>query len=179
MRNGVKLFEMASGMCVNWDKSMIMKLGVDFDLLENDQIQTLPRGQMTRVLGVMMGHKEDNTSGWVKLYDKINTVLNKTVRSVGCQIGDTLTMNSVGVGSCIFINAFQVIESESIAKVESMFTKFIRDDCVIISAAKRHASRADGQVVPLLKLSNIITTIHAKWIYKILCVKEQPAYTRL
>ena len=36
LRRGIALFERASGMNVNWDKSLIIKLGIDFPLLDND-----------------------------------------------------------------------------------------------------------------------------------------------
>ena len=96
-------------MNVNWDKSLIIKLGIDFPLLENDTIEILPHGQKTRVFGVMMGHEEDITEGWIKLYDKLkNTVCNK-VRSVNSQIGDTLTMNTVAVSSANYVASFQIM----------------------------------------------------------------------
>ena len=70
LRNGIHLFERASGMNVNWDKSIIIKLGTDFPLLDNDAIKVLPHGQKTRVLGVMMGHEEDTHNTWVTLHSK-------------------------------------------------------------------------------------------------------------
>ena len=33
--------------------------------------------------------------------------------------------------------------------------------------AKRHSSTKDGQIIPLLKLHDIITTIRAKWIVQL------------
>ena len=39
LRNAVNQFESASGMVVNWDKSIIMMLGNTFELYENDQIK--------------------------------------------------------------------------------------------------------------------------------------------
>ena len=58
-------------MVVNWVKSIIMRLANEFDLLQNDQIKVLLRGQQTRVLGIMMGHSLDINNAYNKLHDKI------------------------------------------------------------------------------------------------------------
>ena len=71
MRRAIAEFESASGMSVNWDKTIIMYLRAPFTLDPGDPIKVLQRGQKTRVLGVMMGHLPDKNTASIKLWENI------------------------------------------------------------------------------------------------------------
>ena len=114
-----------------------------------------------------MGHKEDTQGAWIKLHDSLkNTVCNK-IKSVNSQIGDTLTMNTVAISSANFVASFQAIPPARVLKLETLINKFIRNNSSLISLAKRCSSPKDGQIIPLLRLQDVITTIRAKWILQL------------
>ena len=46
-----------------------------------------------------MGHSLDINNAYNKLHDKIKGALNSNIRSLGCEIRDTLTVNSVAIGT--------------------------------------------------------------------------------
>ena len=75
LRRGANNFELASGMKVNWIKSIMMFLGNEFELLDNDQIKVLPIGEKIRVLGIMMSHKIDPNMAYNKLNNKVRAAL--------------------------------------------------------------------------------------------------------
>ena len=57
------IFEQASGMVLNWDKSFILWLGswqtLPLQLPQTDQVQVAPPGNKLRVLGIKLGHYQD------------------------------------------------------------------------------------------------------------------------
>ena len=179
LRIGVKNFELASGMQVNWTKSIMMFWGNEFDLLENDQIKVLANGEQVRVLGIMMGHKIDPNVAYNKLNTKVRSALSNKTRSVDCVILDTVTVNAVAIGSCVFNLSFQSIKREQMKKLEVLFNCFIRKDCYMLSEQKRLSSVKDGQIVSKISLPDLNTTLKAKWMYKILCSDKWEAYAYL
>lgn len=49
----------------------------------------------------------------------LQNVINTKLRSTQSEIGDTLTMNSIGVGSCVYIASYKDIKASSIKKFNS------------------------------------------------------------
>ena len=182
-KSALTIFQQASGMRINWDKSILMWLGnfvnSPFALPNNDSIKILQVGQATRVLGVMMGHHVNRDIAWHKLKTKVQSLTSSTLVKSGDDLSNTITANSILIGSCIFIANFSYVSEEKLLNVQKWIEFFIRGKAYTMNKEKRRASSKDGAVVTLLHLPDIVTTLVAKWIFKILNCDSPPPYARI
>ena len=176
MRRAIAEFESASGMSVNWDKTIIMYLRAPFTLDPGDPIKVLQRGQKTRVLGVMMGHLPDKNTASIKLWENIKTKFNSKLRSTHNEIKDTITTNSAIIGTAIFPASFQMIMPKYITMMQTLINKFIRGTNYLISEDKRVSSKSNGAIVTEIKLQPMLTSVSAKWIATILTTNKWPTW---
>ena len=180
IRTALETFCQASGMRINWDKSHLMWLGEyrtnPFNLPHGDQIQIIRENQKIRVLGIHLGHTQALNSGWVRLKDKMTNVLNNKLLKVHNEIGDTITINAVLLGSAVFNAQYEAISRSNYATIEKWAKFFIRKRNSITQDAKRYQSRHHGNPVPLIKLLDLVDTLMARWTHRILSPGPQPAY---
>ena len=180
IKEALDTFCKASGMRINWEKSTLMWLGEyrnhPFALPAGDQIQILRENQQLRVLGIHLGHTQTINSGWVRLKDKMNNVLNNNLLKVGNEIGDTITINAVLIGSAVFNAQYEAISRSNYATIERWAKFFIRKRNSLTQDAKRYQSRHHGNPVPLIKLLDLVDTLMARWTSRILTPGPRPAY---
>ena len=105
-KSALTIFEQASGMVLNWDKSFILWLGswqtLPPQLPQADQVQVVPPGDKLRVLGLKLGHYQDKHEAWHALGSSIKQTLN-LLNKVPDDQGNTLTANSIVIGKTVFI----------------------------------------------------------------------------
>ena len=65
-----------------------------------------------------------------------------------------------------------------VKELETWMKKFIRGSSYIVSDAKRYASKADGNLVPLQSLDHLTATLTAKWCYSFLVNGHLKKYAR-
>jgi hypothetical protein len=180
IKAALKVFCDASGMRINWSKSILMRLGNfranPFPIPAGDQISILQEGQLVRVLGVHLGHTQNRNNGWVRLKDRMRNVLNNMLLKVGNEIGDTITINAVLIGSCVFTAQYEAITKSNYEKIEKWATFFIRKRNYMTRDAMRYQSRHHGTPVPLIKLTDLVDTLLARWTHRILSCPSPPTY---
>jgi len=165
------IFEQASGMVLNWDKSFILWLGswqtLPPQLPPADQVQVVPPGDKLRVLGLKLGHYQDKHEAWHALGSSIKQTLN-LLNKVPDDQGNTLTANSIVIGKTVFIVSHLFTPHVHVKELDTWMKKFIRGSSYIVSDTKRYASKADGNLVPLQSLDHLTTTLTAKSCYSFL-----------
>ena len=179
-KQATDVFQQASGMIINWDKSILMWLGEfrtsPLILPPGDQITIMRENEKIRVLGVYLGHTQSKNGGWVRLRTAIDKALKNKLLDVGNEIGNTITVNAVLIGSCVFTTQFQTISKSGIETIEKWIKFFIRKNNYITQDAKRYQAKSNGNPSPLLKLSDLIDSLVAKWTYRILATPTIPTY---
>ena len=111
-QNAIDIFCDASGMSMNWDKSLALWLGSNITNPPKQPPDTVPNGLSflqdtipTRILGARMGTNIASASLWNYLEPKIQSLLESKLNHSGDELGDTLIANSIITGSIIY-NAF-------------------------------------------------------------------------
>ena len=182
-KEALKLFEHASGMRINWEKSFIIWLGPFSHqpppLEPTDKIKQLNLNYTLRVLGVDLGHVQDQHQGWRKLKDTLYRTINSGMNKCGNQIGDTISINAMIGGACIHIANFLTLLQKERGRIQTWMGAFVRESCYMMSNRKRSSSEKHGTLVTLVNMDHNITTLIAKWAFKILSNTTQPTYNSM
>ena len=170
----------ASGMRVNWDKSLVMWLGSNITnpprILPINAPQELTIMQHRvpyRVLGARMGTDLPRDSLWQYLKPKLDQMLESKLNHSGDEQGDTLIANSIIIGSMIFNARLQYISRTDIATASRGCTLFIRAKNYLLTDQQRFASTNHGNLCPLINVNRLIPTLVASWSFRLI-IQGQP-----
>ena len=120
------------------------------------------------MLGVDLGHVQDQHQGWLKLKDQLYRTINSGMNKCGNQIGDTISINAMIGGACVYIANFLTILPKDRERIQSWMGSFVRESCYMMSNRKRLSTKKHGTLVTLANIDHNITSLIAKWAFKIL-----------
>ena len=116
-QNAIDIFCDASGMSMNWDKSLALWLGSNITNPPREPPNTIPNGLTflqdtipTRILGAGMGTNIASESLWNYLEPKTQYLLESKLNHSGDELGDTSIANSIITGSIIYNAEITVFE---------------------------------------------------------------------
>ena len=104
-QNAIDVFCDASGMTMNWDKSLALWLGSNITNPPKEPPNTIPNGLsfipdkiLTRILGARMGTNIASDSLWNYREPKIQSLLESKLNHSGDELRDTLIAKSIITG---------------------------------------------------------------------------------
>ena len=170
-QNAIIKFCLASGMEINWLKSMFLNLG-NWNRIPPylppqlpPQLQLIPDGQETRVLGVYMGTNSPIQSATLRMQAKLHKTLTSKIRKCGNQIGDTLTVNSLLLSQTIFNTRVEFVSKKAHTTANKLGRQFIRGTNYLMTTDQRHAAKEHGTLTPLINQEHLATTLQATWFF--------------
>ena len=185
-QNVIIKFCLASGMEINWLKSMFLNLG-NWNRIPPylppqlpPQLQLIPDGQETRVLGVYMGTNSPIQSATLRMQAKLHKTLTSKIRKCGNQIGDTLTVNSLLLSQTIFNTRVEFVSKKAHTTANKLGRQFIRGTNYLMTTDQRHAAKEHGTLTPLINQEHLATTLQATWFFQILThtnPKDRPIFS--
>ena len=128
--HAISIFCDASGMMMNWDKSLALWLGANITTPPKIPPASVPTGLTflrdgltTRMLGARVGTNTDKNTLWNYLQPKLSALLNSKLNKSGDELGNTLIANCIITGSIIFNARLQYLSTKHIRMV-SMWSTF-------------------------------------------------------
>ena len=164
-------FLAASGMQINYGKSMFMWLGDHIRRppdLANDPVCVLTPNATTRVLGIDMGKAQNPRQAWDKAKDNIRRTLSSKLRHTGNEIGDTVTVNAIIAGQMVFTASFLQLNGSDADEVQKWMMAFVRQKNYLAQKQKRHCGRNDGTLQAMHSIPDLCATIIAKFTAQIM-----------
>ena len=171
----IDIFCDASGMRMNWDKSLVMWLGSNITNPPRNLPPDAPQDLTImnhrvpyRVMGARMGTDLPKDSLWQYLKPKLVKMVESDLNHSGDELGDTLIANSMIIGSIIFNTRLQYISNTSIAAVGRWCTFFIRAKNYMLTDQQRYATASHGNICPLIDVNKLIPALVASWSFKLI-----------
>ena len=82
-------------------------------------------------------------------------------------------------GACVYIANFLTILDKDRKKIQTWMGSFVRESCYMMSNRKRFSTKKHGTLVTLANIDHNITTLIAKWAFRILSNTTLPSYSSL
>ena len=179
----IHIFCKATGMKINWGKSVALMLGlwnkpnVPRPIQCPPQLTFVQDGTATRVLGIQMGTNLNQPNLMLKMEEKLQRALTKKLRHCGDELGDTITVNSLLLALPIFQLRLQFCNHSTLEKFNNWARAFARGKVYLLTNQQRYASRQHGNLIPMIDLNHLNITLQAKWFYEIINhAKQAPCY---
>ena len=139
-QEAVELFCRASGMRINWDKTLGIWAGKWANSPPNIpglQFNFIGPNELTRYLGIMIGNPHYPDVMFSLLKDKLNSALSARQMHFMSDIGRTLAANSCLLGKIVYPASYILFNNKCIDKLRAIIHKYVANQTYTIPEATR------------------------------------------